>query len=106
MAGSVKSAAGNRVDRDRRGKNWRADMQTYEDIRSEIVKFISENRIRPYDLIRVGKDLCRCGTCKFFVPHYSKDGSALDFGHCRKNKIPKSVRPYDNSCGFWALEED
>ena len=82
------------------------EMQTYEDIRREIVKFLSENRIKPYDLIRVGKDLCRCGTCKFFVQHYAKDGNALYFGHCRKNKIPKSVKPYDNSCGFWALEED
>ena len=80
-------------------------MQTYETIRHSIALFLKESRISAYDLVRVGKDLCACRTCKFFSQHYDKDGNSVDFGHCRKNNIPKPRRPHDNSCGFWTLEE-
>ena len=80
--------------------------KTYENIRQEIINFLNANRVSAYDLVRVGKDLCNCRTCKFFVQHYDKDGSSVDFGHCRKNNIPKPRRPHYNSCGFWALDEE
>jgi len=80
-------------------------MKTYEEVRREVVKFLKESEITPYDLARISKDLCRCGTCKFFVQHYDQDGKPLDFGHCRKNNRISSKKPYESSCGFWELEE-
>lgn len=80
-------------------------MMTYEDIRREIVSFTKESHISIYDVVRVGKDLCSCRACKFFTQHYDKDGKSVDFGHCRKNNIPKPKRPHDSACGFWSLEE-
>lgn len=81
-------------------------MTDYYTIRRTIVKFLNESGISAYDLCRVGKDLCCCGTCKFYVQHYAKGGEAVDFGHCRKNKAIKATRPHDHSCGFWTMEED
>ena len=78
----------------------------YYEMRNAIIKFLNESGINPYDLCRIGKDLCRCGTCKFYCQHYSKYGEPVDFGHCRKNKTIKATRPYDSSCGFWSMEED
>ena len=80
-------------------------MKTYDSLRQEIVTFLRESSISPYDMVRIGKDLCCCRTCKFFVQHYDKDGQSVDFGHCRKNNIPKPKRPHDGSCGFWTMEE-
>ena len=76
-------------------------MHTYEDIRREIVRFSKETGISPYDIQRVSKDMCCCGKCKHFMPHYLADGKLTDFGHCTKNKIPKAVRPREISCGYW-----
>ena len=81
-------------------------MKTYAETRRAIARFLYESGISAYDLIRVGKDLCNCRTCIFFVQHYAQSGEAVDFGHCRKNNIPKPRRPHDNSCGFWSLEEE
>lgn len=78
---------------------------TYFEMKAEIVKFLNTSKISPYDLVRIGKDICSCGKCKFFVPHYLADGSLTDFGHCRKNKIPKAVRPREISCGYWDFDE-
>lgn len=81
-------------------------MRTYYDTKSLIAEFLKENNLLACDLMRVAKDLCCCRTCRFFVQHYSKDGIPLDFGHCRKNNLPKSKRPDTQSCGFWELEKD
>lgn len=80
-------------------------MIDYEDIRRKVLKFLHENDISAFDLCRVAKDLCNCRTCKFFVQHYSKDGQAVDFGHCIKSNIPTSKRPNTQSCGFWAFDK-
>lgn len=56
--------------------------------------------------MRVGKELCSCGTCRFFVQHYSKEGEPLDWGHCCKGNIPKSKKPGMTTCGFWTLDEE
>ena len=79
-------------------------MKNYYEMRKLILNFLKENKMLAADLMRVGKDLCVCGTCKYYVDHYTKDGTALDFGHCRKNNIPKSKRPNLQSCGFWDFE--
>lgn len=77
-------------------------MKDYYDLLREVRGILKEHPgISAYDLCRVTKDLCSCGKCEFFVPHYLADGTLTDFGHCRKNKIPKAVRPRDSSCGFW-----
>lgn len=55
-------------------------------------------------LVRIRKALCRCGTCKFFVQHYGKEGNLLDFGHCRKNNHISPKKPYECSCSFWELD--
>lgn len=80
-------------------------MTDYWTLRNRIVKFINESGISAFDIARITKDLCCCRTCKFFVQHYSKDGNAVDFGHCIKNNIPRSKKPNMESCGMWTLEE-
>ena len=78
---------------------------SYNDMRNAIIKFINDSGINAYDLVRIGKDLCCCRTCKFFVQHYAKDGTPVDFGHCNKGNIIKSKKPNTQSCGFWAIDE-
>lgn len=80
-------------------------MQTYEEMRAEIVKFINDSHISAYDVARISKTLCCCRTCKFFVQHYAKDGTPVDFGHCCQGNHIKSRQPNTNSCGYWTLEE-
>ena len=80
-------------------------MMDYEQMKSKIRRFITESGISAYDLCRISKDLCCCRTCKFFVQHYAKDGTPVDFGHCRKNNTIKSVRPHSPSCGFWSMDD-
>ena len=80
-------------------------MSDYFEIRNKIVKFLNESGISAFDLCRIGRDLCCCRTCKFFVQHYGKSGVEVDFGHCVKNNIIKGKRPHDNSCGFWTLDD-
>ena len=81
-------------------------MQTYWEIRKQIVQFLNENKISAYDLAKVSKDLCSCGTCKYFIQHYSKDGKPIECGHCVKNHILKHKKPNTQSCGFWALGDE
>lgn len=76
----------------------------YFEMRRKIVNFINESGISSYDLCRIGRDLCCCRTCKFYVQHYAKDGEPVDFGHCIKNSTIKSVKPSKQSCGYWTLE--
>ena len=66
-----------------------------------IKEFIRTNRMTPYDLAKISKELCACGTCKFFVQHYTKDGTAIDWGHCCKGNIQHSKKISTASCGFW-----
>lgn len=80
-------------------------MNTYEDLVKQVKEILKTADISAFDLARVCKDLCNCGHCRFFVPHYLADGKLTDFGHCIKNKIPRAVRPRDNSCGFWESAE-
>ena len=77
----------------------------YIEMRRKIVQFINESGISSYDLCRIGRDLCCCRTCQFFVQHYGKDGEVVDFGHCVKNNRIKGVRPHESSCGFWSLDD-
>lgn len=81
-------------------------MIDYFEKRKVIIDFLNGSKISAYDLVRIGKDLCCCRTCKFFIQHYTKDGNPIDFGHCVKNNIPKSKTPNMQSCGFWTLEEE
>lgn len=74
---------------------------TYEDIRDKISEFIKTSGINAYDVARISRDLCRCGTCKFFVQHYDGDGAPVDFGHCTKNNRISAKKPYEQCCGFW-----
>ena len=80
-------------------------MMDYYELRRTIVDFLNKSGISAYDLCRVGRDLCCCRTCRFFVQHYSKDGSPIDFGHCTKNTTIKAKKPSTQSCGFWDLED-
>lgn len=80
-------------------------MRNYESLRREIYDFTKASHISIYDVARIAKDMCACGKCRFFVQHYDKDGLSVDFGHCRKNNIPKPKRPHDPACGFWDIEE-
>ena len=80
-------------------------MLDYFEMRMKILEFINESGISAYDLCRIGKDLCCCRTCKFFIQHYAKNGKEVDFGHCVKNNIIKGKRPHGTSCGFWTLDD-
>ena len=81
-------------------------MMDYFEMRRKIIQFLNESGITPFDLMRVGKGLCCCRTCKFFVQHYSKDGIPVDFGHCVKGNTPKSKKPNMQNCGFWTLDDE
>ena len=78
-------------------------MKSHYDIKLEIARFLEESGISSYDLMRIGKELCSCGTCADFVQHYSKDGKEIDFGHCKRGNVDKSKRPGSAVCGFWSL---
>lgn len=79
-------------------------MRTYHEDLMLVRTFLKENEISATDLARISKDLCKCGTCRFFAQHYSKDGQALDWGHCFKGNIQHSKKISTACCGFW--EED
>ena len=76
----------------------------YLEIRRAIVRFLDESKISAFDLMRIGRDLCKCGTCRFFVQHFDGDGNPVDFGHCTETNIHKAKKPDAQSCGFWSLE--
>lgn len=77
----------------------------YFEMRRKIVQFINESGISSYDLCRIGRDLCCCRTCKFFVQHYGKSGNEVDFGHCVRTNIIKGKRPHEKSCGYWTIDD-
>ena len=81
-------------------------MQTYNEARNEIVKFLNKSGISPFDLARISKELCSCRTCKHFVQHYSKDGRPVDFGHCISANVAHSRRPNQQSCCNWTLDDE
>lgn len=68
--------------------------------------FLKEKHMDAYDLVRIAKMLCCCGTCKFFTQHYTKDGTALDWGHCDKGNIQHSKKVSTTSCGSCDYEEE
>lgn len=76
----------------------------YYETRAKIVEFINSSGISAYDVVRIAKDLCCCRTCKFYVQHFSKDGTPIDFGHCERSNLPKAKRPNTQSCGYWQLD--
>lgn len=78
----------------------------YVEMVKKIKSFLDSSGISAYDLIRIGKDLCACRTCRFYVPHYTVDGKEIDYGHCVKNNILKGKKPNQNACGFWEMRED
>lgn len=66
-----------------------------------VIKFLNDNHMQAYDLMKITRELCCCGTCQFFVQHYTKQGEALDWGHCDKGNIQHSKKISTSSCGFW-----
>lgn len=76
-------------------------MSLYNEQVSKVKKFIKEQNLSAYDLQRIAKDLCCCGSCRFFVQHYSKELIPVDFGHCTKGNIPHCKKPSTVSCGSW-----
>ena len=71
---------------------------------SEVNSFLKEKHMQAFELMRIAKRLCCCGTCKYFVQHYTKNGTALDWGHCCKGNIQHSKRISTASCGSWDYE--
>lgn len=71
---------------------------------SEVNSFLKEKKMQAFDLMRIAKMLCCCGTCKYFVQHYTKDGNPLDWGHCCKGNVQHSKRISTASCGSWDYE--
>ena len=72
---------------------------------ADVTGFLQEKNMVAYDLVRIAKKLCCCGTCKWFEQHYTKHGDALDWGHCFKGNIQHSKKISTQSCGFWDYEE-
>lgn len=75
----------------------------YKQVR-DIRRFLDEKHMQAYDLVRIAKQMCCCGTCKHFEQHYTKDGTALDWGHCNKGNIQHSKKISTSSCGSWAYD--
>lgn len=73
----------------------------YYNQRRQVREFLKTSKISAWELARISKELCACGTCYFFVQHYTKDGEALDWGHCTKGNIQHSKMISTASCGFW-----
>lgn len=79
-------------------------MRDFNELKVTVRMFMQEKNIVAYDLLRIARHFCCCNTCKHYVPHYSKDGTPLDWGHCDKGNIQHSKKPSTASCGFWADE--
>ena len=77
----------------------------YEQIHN-VVEFLKHSKMSAFDLAKITKELCACGTCKFFVQHYTKNGDALDWGHCCKGNIQHSKKISTASCGFWDCDNE
>lgn len=76
--------------------------QQVADVRS----FLREHKMQAFDLARIAKSLCCCGTCRFFVQHYTREGTALDWGHCDKGNIQHSKKISTACCGEWNCVEE
>lgn len=63
--------------------------------------FLHEQKMNAWELAKITKELCCCGSCRFFVQHYTKDGDALDWGHCNRGNIQHSKKISTASCGMW-----
>lgn len=74
--------------------------------RVAVCRFLKQQKMSAWDLAKITKQLCACGTCYYFVQHYTKDGEALDWGHCTKGNIQHSKKISTSSCGFWTDCED
>lgn len=81
------------------------EKQRYDKIQA-VVNFMKENHMQAFDLAKISKELCACGTCKFFVQHYTKSGESLDWGHCCRGNIQHSKKISTASCGYWDCEEE
>lgn len=79
-------------------------MNTFAQQISEVNGFLKEKHMQAYDLVRIAKMLCCCGTCKHFVQHYTKSGEALDWGHCARGNVQHSKKISTASCGYWDCE--
>lgn len=82
-----------------------AENKRYEQIRA-VCEFMKEAGLNAFDLAKISKELCACGTCRFFIQHYTKMGIPLDWGHCCKGNIQHSKRISTASCGFWEDGEE
>ena len=84
-------------------------MTEWEELRyrqiSDVLDFLDKHNMSAFDLAKISKELCACGTCRYFVQHYSKDGQALDWGHCCKGNIQHSKKVSTSSCGSWEVDE-
>lgn len=80
-------------------------MTTYFEMVSAVKRFMREEKIDAWDLHRIVRDLCCCKMCKYYTQHYDSKGNELDFGHCVKCNIPKSVKPSTNRCGSWVADD-
>ena len=81
-------------------------MVTFSEQVKDVNCFLKEKHMDAYDLVRIAKTLCCCGTCKYFVQLYTKDFTALDWGHCDKENIQHSNKVSTISCGSWDYEEE
>lgn len=81
-------------------------MVTFAEQVKDVNGFLKEKHMCAYDLVRIAKTLCCCGTCKYFVQLYTKDFTALDWGHCDKGNIQHSKKVSTTSCGSWDYEEE
>lgn len=80
-------------------------MKTYYEVRSLIKKFCEDNKLSVSDVAGISKQMSRCVMCKFFVQHFTSDGTPVDFGHCSRGNIPRPKKPNTESCAFWESEE-
>ena len=76
------------------------EIKEYEN-RCAVVQFLKDKNISASDLVRYAKALCCCGSCHFFEQHYTKEGEALDWGHCFRGNIQHSKKISTACCGFW-----
>lgn len=77
-----------------------AERKRYDDIKA-VVKFMESAKMDAWTLAKIAKELCSCGTCRFFIQHYTKMGIPLDWGHCCKGNIQHSKKISTSCCGYW-----
>ena len=73
---------------------------------ADVNKFLKSKHMQAFDLVRIAKRMCCCGTCKYFEQHYNKSGEALDWGHCFKGNVQHSKKISTASCGYWEYDGD